>query len=93
MTVHGAIDEIRRVGSIRAENEKLKIRFPESDRARLETAIEALRRNRQAALESISSAAAIPPSESWPESLRELADECAAASGDPETAPMRRGGN
>lgn len=89
MTVIEAIKEIRRVGSIRAESGKLKIRFPEPERPRLETAFEMLRRDRLAALEVISADAAIPPSECWPESLRELADERAAASADPEAE--RRG--
>jgi|GEM_PF-2363578 hypothetical protein len=79
MTVHEAIDSIRRVGSIQAENGKLKIRLPEPDRAQLEPAIDVLRRNRPAAMDVISGAA--PPAECWPESLRELADERAAASG------------
>ena len=43
MTVHEAIDEVQKVGTIRAENGKLKLRFPETERARLEAAIEALR--------------------------------------------------
>ena len=84
MTVEGAINEIRRVGSIRAENGKLRIRFPEPERARLEPAIEALRRNRPAVLEAIRGAVVIPPIERWPEPLRELADERAAASTEPE---------
>jgi hypothetical protein len=86
MTIQEAIQEVRRVGSIRVENGKLKLRFPEPERARLEIASDALRRNRQAALEAVSDAAAIPPLTRWPESLRDLAREHATASGDHEAA-------
>jgi len=43
MTVQDAIDEIQRVGTIRAENGKLTLRFPEPERVRLEPVIEVLR--------------------------------------------------
>jgi hypothetical protein len=79
MTIHEAIEEIRQFGTIGAENGKLKLRFPETERARLEPAIDILRSNRQFALETISGAGVIPPLERWPESLRELADERAVA--------------
>jgi hypothetical protein len=82
MTVHEAIDQIRRVGTIRAENGKVKLRFPELERARLEPAIETLRLNRAAALQALS----IPPAAHWPESLSELAAEVGRRSGDPEAA-------
>jgi len=35
MTLHDAIDDVQRVGSIRAENGKLKLRFPDTERFRL----------------------------------------------------------
>jgi hypothetical protein len=82
MTVHEAIQEVRKVGTIRQENGKLKLRFPETERARLEAAIETLRRNRETALQAIS----IPPAAHWPESLSELATEVGERSGDPEGA-------
>jgi len=53
MTVSEAIREVRKVGSIRAENGKLKVRFPEPERARLEPAMETLRHNRETALQKI----------------------------------------
>ena len=43
MTVHDAIHEVQKVGTIRAENGKLKLRFPEPERERLESVIETLR--------------------------------------------------
>jgi hypothetical protein len=89
MTLHEAIGEVRRVGSIRAENGKLKLRFPEAERERLGVAIEALRQNRDAALEALTSgesSATIPALETWPESLRDLAEERGQQTGDSETA-------
>ena len=53
MTLDEAISQINRTGSIRAENGKLKLRFPEPERARLGPAIETLRLNREAALEAL----------------------------------------
>ena len=82
MTLCEAIEEIRQVGTLRVEDGKLKLRFPESHRQHLAAAIEALRQNRQAALQTLSDAAAVPPLIKWPESLRGLAQECAIASGD-----------
>jgi hypothetical protein len=90
MTLHEAIQEVRKVGTIRAENGKLKLRFPEPERARLELAIETLRRNRETALRSLSGTesdpATIPPAAEWPQSLSELAAEVGQHSGDPEAA-------
>ena len=54
MTVLQAIAEVRRVGTILTQNGKLKLRFPEADRAHLEPAIEVLRQNRKAALDAVS---------------------------------------
>jgi hypothetical protein len=53
VTLDEAINQINRAGSIRAENGKLKLRFPQPERARLEPAIETLRLNREAALEAL----------------------------------------
>jgi hypothetical protein len=89
MTLHEAIREVRRVGSVRAENGKLKLRFPEAERERLGVAIEALRQNRDAALAALTSGesnATIPALETWPESLRDLAEERGRQTGDSETA-------
>jgi hypothetical protein len=90
MTVHEAIDEVQKVGTIRAENGKLKLRFPETERARLEAAIEALRHDREAALQTLirteSETATIPPAAEWPQSLSELAGEVGQRSGNIEAA-------
>jgi hypothetical protein len=88
MTLHEAIGEVRRVGSIRAEKGKLKLRFPEAERERPGVAIEALRQNRDAALAALASgesSATIPALETWPESLRDLAEE-RGRTGNSETA-------
>jgi hypothetical protein len=53
MTVAEAIAEIRKTGTIRAENGKLKLRFPEPERARLEPAIEVFQRDREAVLRAL----------------------------------------
>jgi len=53
MTVQQAIDQVRLVGTIRAENGKLKLRFPESEQARLGRVIETLKGNREAALRAL----------------------------------------
>jgi hypothetical protein len=82
MTLCEAIEEIRRVGTLRVQGGKLKIRFPESQCEHLAAAIEALRQDRQAALQSLSDATAVPPLTKWPESLRDLAQERATTSGD-----------
>ncbi|HYK59759.1 MAG TPA: hypothetical protein VEV85_10030 [Bryobacteraceae bacterium] len=75
MTLHDAIDDVQRVGSIRAENGKLKLRFPDTERFRLEPAIDTLRRNRDAALLALTmtESTTVPPAEAWPESLLDLA--------------------
>ena len=90
MTVHEAIREVRKVGTIRAENGKLKLRFPEPERARLEPAIETLRHYRETALQTLSTtesfSTAIPPAARWPQSLSELAAEVGQRSGDTEAA-------
>jgi hypothetical protein len=54
MTVNEAIDEVQRVGTIRAENGKLKVRFPECEREALEAAIDTLRSDRAEALAQLS---------------------------------------
>lgn len=65
MTVHEAIQEVRKVETIRAENGKLKLRFPKPERASLEQVIETLRHNREIALKALSGAesdpATVPP--------------------------------
>jgi hypothetical protein len=88
MTLHEALGEVRRVGSIRVENGKLKLRFPEAERFRLEPAIDALRQNRDAALQALASteSGAVPPPACWPESLLNLAQEYGEQTGDIETA-------
>ena len=90
MTLHEAIQEVRKVGTIRAENGKLKLRFPEPERTRLGPAIETLRHNRETALNVLSRTdsdhATIPPTVQWPDSLSELAAEVGQRSGDPEAA-------
>jgi hypothetical protein len=86
VTVHEAIHEVRKVGTIRAENGKLKVRFPEPERARLEPAIETLRHNRETALQELFNAATIPPASEWPQSLSDLAAEIGRRSGDTEAA-------
>jgi hypothetical protein len=88
MTLYDAIDDVQRVGSIRAENGKLKLRFPNTERFRLELAIDTLRRNRDAALLALTTteSTTVPPVEAWPESLLDLARERAAHTGDVEAA-------
>jgi hypothetical protein len=90
LTVHDAIHEIRKVGTIRAENGKLKLRFPEPERERLESVIETLRQNRETALQTLSTVesdpAIVPPATRWPQSLSELAVEVGHRSGDAEGA-------
>ena len=90
MTVHEAIHQVQKAGTIRVESGKLKLRFPEAERARLETAIDALRRNREIALQSLScaesGAATVPPAVELPSSLSDLAAEVGQRSGDPEAA-------
>jgi hypothetical protein len=86
MTLSEAIEEIRQVGTLRVEDGKLKLRFPETQREHLAAAIEALRQNRQAALQRLSDVAATPPLTIWPESLRDLAQERAITFGDPARA-------
>ena len=68
MTVHDAIDEIQKVGTIRAENGKPKLRFPEPERGRLEPAIETLRDNRETALRALETECnldIVPPAAEW----------------------------
>jgi hypothetical protein len=89
MTVQEAIDEVQRVGTIRAENGRLRLRFPEPERARLECAVETLRGNRETALQALktgSNPAEVPPAAEWPQSLSELAAEVGQRSGNPEAA-------
>ena len=90
MTVHDAIHEVQKVGSIRAENGKLKLRFPEPERERLESVIETLRQNRETVLQTLSTVEAdsssIPPVADWPQSFSELAAEVGQRSGAPEAA-------
>jgi hypothetical protein len=88
MTLPEALDAVQSIGSVRIENGKLKLRFPEPERARLEPAIEVLRRNRDAALVALTAAESgtVPPAEAWPESLAALAHERAADTGDHEAA-------
>ena len=90
MTVHDAIDEVQKVGTIRAENGKLKLRFPEPERERLGSVIETLRQNRETALQTLSAVESdpviIPPAARWPQSLSALAAEVGQRSGDPESA-------
>jgi hypothetical protein len=88
MTLQESIDEVRRIGSIRVENGKLKLRFPEADGPRLKPAIAVLRQNRDAALLVLTTtdARAVPPPECWPESLLGLAQQRGRQSGDPEAA-------
>jgi hypothetical protein len=85
MTVQEAIDKVLEVGTIRAENGKLKVRFPEPELARLESAIEILRRNRETALKTLSGVescgAGIPSAAEWQQSLSELAPEVGQRSG------------
>jgi hypothetical protein len=50
-TIQEAIRQIQQVGSIRAENGDLKVRIPAQERARLQPAIEVLRREKEAALQ------------------------------------------
>jgi hypothetical protein len=54
MTLPAAIEEVRRVGSLTVESGKLKVRFPDTDRSRLEPALAVLRANREAAIEQVS---------------------------------------
>ena len=90
MTVDEAIHEVRKVGTIRAANGKLKVRFPEPERTRLQPAIETLRHNREIALQALSGTKSdpnlIPPAAEWPQSLSELATEVGQRSGDPKAA-------
>ena len=85
MTVHDAIDEIRRVGTIRLEAGKLKLRFPEPELGRLGPAIQTLRQNREASLRAVAEAAMPKPAD-WPQSPAELADEIAERTGEPAAA-------
>ena len=50
MTIHEAIAEIRKTGTVQVENGKLKLRFPQPERGHLGPAIEVLRRDREAVL-------------------------------------------
>jgi hypothetical protein len=79
MTVLEAISEVQKAGNIRAKNRKLKLRFPERKRARLERAIETLRLNREIALRALGTgefeAPRLPPAAHRPESLKDLAAE------------------
>jgi hypothetical protein len=54
MTLQEAIGEVRRVGSLTVESGKLKVRFPEAERSRLAPALAAMRANRDAVLEQVS---------------------------------------
>ncbi|HEY6343227.1 MAG TPA: hypothetical protein VIY49_17165 [Bryobacteraceae bacterium] len=88
MTIAEAIEQVQTVGSVRAENGKLKLRFPELERGRLKPAIETLRENRDTALAALTAkeSGAVPPAEAWPQSLDELAQERGKQTGDIVTA-------
>ena len=83
MSIPEALETIRRVGAVQISGGKLKVRFPETERAALQPAIETLRSGKAEALRLLSGP---PPIEQWPESLLDLADEVSAASGDAEGA-------
>jgi hypothetical protein len=50
VTVPEALDQVREAGSVRVEDGKLKVQFPEPERTHLEPALAALRANREAAI-------------------------------------------
>lgn len=81
MTVTGALNIVRRVGAVEISGGKLKLRFPENERAALQPAIDTLRSRKDEALRLLSEP---PPPERWPESLLEMADEVAVLSSDTE---------
>jgi hypothetical protein len=81
MTITGALNTIRRVGAVEVSGGKLKLRFPESERAALQPAIDTLRSHKDEALRLLSEP---PPPERWPESLLDMADEVAVLSSDIE---------
>lgn len=83
MTVTEALEMVKRVGAVEVNGEKLKLIFPEKERATLEPAIHTLRRCKAEALALL---AALPPPAEWPYSLSELAAELAQRSGDSESA-------
>jgi hypothetical protein len=83
VNVAEALELIREVGDVQIFGDKMKLRFPESERAALEPAIETLRNGKAEALKLFSDP---PPIEQWPESLLDLADEVSVASGDAEGA-------
>jgi hypothetical protein len=83
MTIPEALEAVRQVAAVEISDGKLKLRFPESERAALQPAIETLRSGKAEALRLLSGP---PPIEQWPESLLDLADEVSAASGDAEGA-------
>lgn len=60
MTFADAIEQIRQVGTIRLQGAKLKLRFPEVERGRLEAAFETLRQNRNAALAHLAGESELP---------------------------------
>jgi hypothetical protein len=76
MTVREAIAEIRKTGTLQAENGKLKLRFPEPERGRLGPAIEVLRRDREAVLRALMGAEIQHPLEA-PEPARQEGGEIA----------------
>src|SRR5947209_20265629 len=83
MTVVEALEMVKQVGAVEVNGEKLKLRFPEKDRATLQPAIHTLRRCKAEALALL---AAVPPPAEWPYSLSELVAELAQRSGNAESA-------
>ncbi|HXJ41550.1 MAG TPA: hypothetical protein VNH18_19895 [Bryobacteraceae bacterium] len=89
MTVADALELIRRVGVVDGANGVLRLRFPEKQRTALQPAIDTLRQGKAEALMllgDVTIQAVVPPLEHWPESLRDLAEERTAASGNPDAA-------
>ena len=91
MTVLEAICEVRRFGSIWEHDGALKVRFREPDRTILNPAIDILRLNKDAAIQTLAGfdtdpSKTIPPLMRWPESLLDLASELGGRSGDSDAA-------
>ena len=70
MTLPEALEEVRRVGCLTVESDKLKVRFPEAERSRLAPALAAMRANRAAAIEQVST----EPVQAEPTQPSKLAD-------------------
>jgi hypothetical protein len=86
VTVAGALRTIRRVGAVEISSGKLRLTFPESERAALQPAIDALRAGRDEALRLLSEP---PQPEHWPDSLLGMADEVSVAVGDADAGRRR----